>query len=267
MLVSDLPLLNVDILDGFSRDVPILVISENLHESWANHKALAAAGVTETSPDPEGGCYVRDALTKKLTGKLLEPPVWQAFINCAPRPTAEEIAQAVDDQWKEYASAGFTTVAELIHAPNEGIDKAVQNKARQPDCPIRIAVYEHIANPEDASKIKPSALFPDKNDPALNEKLWFAGVKIISDGSPRCGTCATREPFLANEKTEEFGFPSPPSYGILNYSNEQLLAMAQHGHERAKQVAIHAHGERAIEQVLDVYEKVRGTWCSLVDPR
>lgn len=256
LIVSDLPQLDVEILDAFSRDVPIFVISENRHESWANHKALEAAGVTESSPDPEGGCYVRDNVTKKLTGKLLEPTIWQAFINCAPSPTAEEIAQAVDDQLKEYACAGFTTVTELLHAPNEAIDKAVRNKASKPDCPIRLAIYEQISGPEDASKIKPSAICPDTNDTVLNEKLWFAGVKIISDGSPRCGTCATREPFLANEKTEKFGFSLPPSRGLLNYTNEELLHMAQHGHNRAKQLAIHAHGERAIEQVLDVYEKV-----------
>ena len=39
-LIEDMPTLNADFLDGFSKDIPILVLAQNLHVCWANHKAL-----------------------------------------------------------------------------------------------------------------------------------------------------------------------------------------------------------------------------------
>lgn len=96
-----------------------------------------------------------------------------------------------------------------------------------------------------------------------NPKLWEAGVKIGADGSPHCGTAAVGEPFLNSNLTETLGFPPAPCYGNLNHSTEDLLEIVKREHNRNKrQIAIHAHGERAIDQVIGVYEKVR--WSEVI---
>lgn len=96
-----------------------------------------------------------------------------------------------------------------------------------------------------------------------NENLWEAGVKIISDGSPHCGTAAVREPFLNSNLTQTLGFPPAPCYGQLNYSSEELLETVKFFHQQGTQIAVHAHGERAIDQVISVYEQVRTCLCYL----
>ena len=90
-----------------------------------------------------------------------------------------------------------------------------------------------------------------------NPKLWEAGVKLVADGSPHCGTAAVREPFLNTNLTQTLGFPPAPCYGNLNHSTQDLLKLVKSYHQRGTQIAIHAHGERAIDQVIGVYEQVR----------
>lgn len=92
-----------------------------------------------------------------------------------------------------------------------------------------------------------------------NENLWEAGVKIIADGSPHCGTAAVREPFMNSNLTQTLGFPPAPCYGQLNYSTEEMLETVKFFHQQGTQIAVHAHGDRAIDQVISVYEQV-STW-------
>ena len=39
-LIPDLPILSADFLDELSRDVPIVVVGQNFHVGWVNHKAF-----------------------------------------------------------------------------------------------------------------------------------------------------------------------------------------------------------------------------------
>ncbi|KAK3707607.1 hypothetical protein QZH41_017863, partial [Actinostola sp. cb2023] len=258
-LISDLPQLNWDILDGYSRDVPVIVLGQNKHVAWGNHKAFETAGVTEDTEDPDGGSFVRDPETKKLTGQMMESSAIAMLTHCAPAPSHKDWVTAVDQQWEQYSRCGFTTITELFFVPGlyDSLDSAIEAKSLRLDCPLRLALYERVGSVNEATTEKsPSTGRKLERILAKNDKLWFAGVKIFSDGSPHCGTAAAREPFLENDLTKTLGFPPSPCYGALNFSNDQLLKLVKHWHDQGKQVAIHAHGERAIDQVLDVYEKV-----------
>ena len=91
-----------------------------------------------------------------------------------------------------------------------------------------------------------------------NDNLWIAGVKVISDGSPHCGTAAIKDPYLESNLTKILGFPPAPNYGKMNYSDNKLKEMVSFFHQQGTQIAVHAHGERAIDQVIETYDKVRG---------
>lgn len=82
-------------------------------------------------------------------------------------------------------------------------------------------------------------------------------MKLVADGSPHCGTAAVREPYLYSNLTQILGFPPAPCYGQLNHSTQELLETVKFFHQQESQVAIHAHGERAIDQAIGVYEQVR----------
>ena len=56
--------------------------------------------------------------------------------------------------------------------------------------------------------------------------------------------------------TEILGFPEASQCGTLNYTTDELLEIVESYHKKGTQIAIHAHGERAIDQVLTAYEQV-----------
>jgi predicted amidohydrolase YtcJ len=197
---------------------------------------------------------------------MLEAPAMLKVIGCAPLPTRQQLSKALDDQWNEYANCGFTTVTEMGYMPDGEVDDLIQDKAAQPDCPLRLALYTMVFGPGDDVLAKATTCCnvhftqPKKKSRSKfseNEKLWIAGVKIVADGSPHCGTAAVREAYLDTDLTKLLGFPPPPSNGTLNFDDASLLETVKYWHGKGYQIAAHVHGERAIEQVLSAYEQVR----------
>ena len=248
-LVPDLPVLTADFLDKeFSSEIPIVVKMQTMHTFWANHKALEKAGITDDTKDPDGGMFVKK--DGRLTGKLLEVPALRKVLRAAPRPSKEKLKAQIQETWRSYAKQGFTTVTELAYLPGR-VKELIIEESEKEECPLRLALYRIVDVPHG------SAGCNDFISMEGNEKLWEAGVKIWCDGSPHSGTAAVSEPYLSNSMTESLGFLSSPCYGILNHPDTgKLLETVQFYHDKGKQVAIHAHGERAIEQAIGVYEQV-----------
>lgn len=239
-LVPDLPKLSADYLDNISTTIPIVIIAQNGHSAWVNHRALDIANITDETPDPPGGRFVRTE-DGKLTGQLLEEPAMIAVLGHAPQPTDHELRVAIRQQWNAYARKGFTTIAELAYR-SDRTDGLLEEEALTDDCPIRLALY----------------MVGDSSEPSFQntDKLWLAGVKYWADGSPHAGTMAVRSPYLNSYVTEVLSFPSPPSYGLLIWETDVLLKKVKYYHEKGMQVSIHAHGERAIEQALQMYTQL-----------
>jgi len=83
-----------------------------------------------------------------LTGQLLEEPAITRVIGCAPQPTADEIKKAVEEQWKDYASRGFTTVTDLGYIKNQALDSLLEEISLKDTCPVRLAMYRLVHGPE-----------------------------------------------------------------------------------------------------------------------
>ena len=244
-LIPDLPQLTADFLDKeFTTKFPLLILAQNLHAAWVNHKMLEVCNITCDTIAPKGGVYVKDEETNKLTGLILEEPAISSIVNRCPKASAAmELARAITKVCNDYASKGFTTVTEMAYMPNLAVDHFLSVEERVKHCPVRLALYTVVGKDRKAN-IKESS------------KLWMAGYKFWADGSPHAGTAATAEDYLENDLTKSLSFPPAPNKGHLNWSCDDLLHQVTEYHEQGKQVAIHAHGERAIDQALDVYAKL-----------
>lgn len=264
-LVQDLPQLSACYLDAtFSDQVNVLVITQNGHAAYVNHPALSSSGISKNTPDPPGGTYVKDK-HGDLTGQLLEEPAISTVLQNVRLPHVKEFVQAIKSTFKEYARAGITTTTELDLALPEGrhdglhksggeyldsLLRGIRDEAEH--LPVRLAYYTTVTDKE---KIVHKSAMKFEGD----RRMWHAGVKLFADGSPHCGTAAIKRPYLCSELSEKLRFPPPPNYGKLNWIFDQLLEQVKPYHNAKWQVAIHAQGDRAIDQVLRVYQTLGGT--------
>ena len=244
-LIQNLPKLSAMMIDDtFSNNIPIVILAQTAHSAWVNHKTFEVCNVTDDTPNPLGGTYVKE--NGKLTGQLLEKPAIISVVSKSPQLSGMLIGgiKAVHDQWRDYAAKGFTTVTEMDYRPELIQDLWLSVTAGLLDCPIRLALY---LNGE------------SNNMPHIieNSKLWVVGIKFWADGSPHAGTAIINEPYLHNDLTRKLSFPpSLNNHGYLNWSDEELLQKVKHYHDQGKQVAVHAQGERAIQQSLNVYKQL-----------
>jgi predicted amidohydrolase YtcJ len=86
--------------------------------------------------------------------------------------------------------------------------------------------------------------------------LELEGVKFYADGWLGSRTCALRQPFADQDDT-----------GVLFLDADTLARRADPFAEAGWTVATHAIGDRAIEAVLDGYERLYGSDCAQAGPR
>ena len=61
---------------------------------------------------------------------------------------------------------------------------------------------------------------------------------------------------METDVTEILGFPTAPGYGTLNYSEGEVEETIKYFHEQNTQIAVHTHGEDAIDQAIKAFDKV-----------
>ena len=91
-----------------------------------------------------------------------------------------------------------------------------------------------------------------------DEWLEIEGIKLYADGWLGPRTCALCRPFQDSEGHED---------GILFLDADTLARRAEPYAAAGWRIATHAIGDRAIEAVLDGYEKVFGDACRAAAPR
>src|ERR1044072_283902 len=95
-------------LDAVVADRPAIMTRVDGHANWLNTAALKVAGITASTPDPQGGQIVRDA-SGQATGVLVDTA--QALIEKRiPPATDAEVKQQLLAAMNEVAYIGFTGV-------------------------------------------------------------------------------------------------------------------------------------------------------------
>ncbi len=97
-----------EILDAIIRSVPVSLSSEDGHSKWVNSKTLELAGITRTTPDPEGGVIERDPASGEPTGTLRESAA-DLIANVFPGYTVEELTKGLEAYQSMALGYGITT--------------------------------------------------------------------------------------------------------------------------------------------------------------
>ncbi len=244
VMVADLEPPTLAELDRIAPDRPLIILTQMLHDVYANSAALKAAGIDRDTPDPAGGQFVRDA-SGDLTGTVREVNAIDILVAALPRPPQQAVNLMLSLQYGRYARAGYTTLGVLgpVGRTDDPIG-TLRDLAEDPRVPVRTVVYPLPAQIEDGD------LRPGEG----GERFRIQGVKFWMDGSPFAGGAAWAKPYADTALTRDRLHLDAGHMGALNYEANGFAALFEKYHRLGFQIAVHVQGERAIDRVLDAAE-------------
>lgn len=233
--------LHRDQLDAITAERPILLRHTSGHASVGNTAALMAAGVGESSPDPRGGTFVRDA-AGRLTGVLLEK-AHELVTAAAPEPSLEEMVEAILRAGQAMARYGIVAATDMMTGrwslPKE-LDAYRISGERGCAIALRTCLqWGTVFGPKamDAAELRDRLAAFD----GWRSRAW--GIKLFADGAVGSATAAIYGAYQTTGKN-----------GTLIYPPDELQRRVQVAHDAGWKVAIHAIGDRAVDHVMDAFE-------------
>ena len=230
-----------DILDQIDNTRPIIIGEESGHAAWANSAALDAAGITNDTPNPQGGKIVRDE-NGRATGFLIDTardPL-RPLINAARQdPTMEDRLTAARQVQKWFNSFGITSIKEL-HGGKDHLDtyKTLMDAGE-----LTIRVSQHFTyRPRTPDEEKAFDEFLNARHHYRSDQLNPDFIKLNMDGVP--GTLYMLE-----------NYPGNNNQPLID--PEKLKDLFIKFDAMGMSVAVHAHGDAAIRSVLDAVEATR----------
>jgi predicted amidohydrolase YtcJ len=228
-------------IDEASGGRPAVLVRMDGHSLLANTEALRRAGITkEGPPNPEGGVIDRDPKTGEPTG-ILRNRAMGLVTSRVPAATEEERYQGLLAAVREANRTGITAVSEIANPADLPLYRRYANSGAPT---LRFALYLRTGDWDSAiSNAKAFAGVP----------MWAEakGLKAFMDGSLGSRTALMRDPFDKNPP-EQAGHRGVPMPGALDGVYAQGIAKAA---EAGLQVTIHAIGDEANHQILNLYER------------
>lgn len=220
-------------LTAAAPDHPVFVTRTCGHMGVANAAALAAAGVGHNTPDPEGGVIGRAA--GGLTG-LLQERAMRLVRDVVPEPSDAALVDAIERAGHHMNGLGFTAVMDANVGMAAGMREVAAYRAAHAAGRLPVRTWICLAgNPEGiAEPAWQAGLRPGDGDAMLR----FGAMKVFADGSAGGLTAAMSEPYL------------PGGTGVFCFPDATMHALLAQYHAQGWQLAIHAIGDAAIEQVL-----------------
>jgi len=236
-------------LDAIEKDRPILLQHTNGHAGIANTKALQLAGVVPAEQDPPDGAFGRDA-SGNLSGLVLES-AFDRLRTAPPTPSVEEMTQAILLAGESMSSFGIVLAADMSTGAIE-MDRELEAYARAANlgCKIKTRLYLQHSGYFRATPERKQAL-REAIQRLQTDRCRIAGVKIFSDGAIGAGTAAIYGTYTGDDSNSR-------TSGRLIYPPERLQSMIRRADEEGFQVAVHAIGDYAADQVMDAFQPLAG---------
>lgn len=229
-------------LDEACPDHPVYIVRTCGHLAVANSATLKLARITEETPSPEGGLIERQ--NGRLTGLLAETgrePVMKVL----PELTVEKLVEAIERSGKDLLSYGITSCMEAAIGIREGWPEMEAYLAAKEQGRLPLRVYGCVMGDKARSildRVTEAGMMTGTGDAMFRH----GPVKIFTDGSAGGKTAAMTRPYLGGDSDDK---------GLLCIPDqEELSGMVVAAHRAGYQMAIHAIGDAAIEQVLNAYE-------------
>lgn len=226
-------------LDQVPGGHPIWISHASGHLGVANSKALEIAGITKDTAQPKGGHIRIDTSTGERNGVFEESG--ELITRHIPPLTEEQRMEALRWCGQPYVLHGVTTA--VIAGGNATGLRDLDLAHQAGWIPFRVITMSSWA-PGGRSNVEAGGLLTGFGD----EWLKLGAIKIWADGSLQGYTGYLTEPYF-----KEPGKDS--SYrGYPHFSRQELAQMVERLNREGYQIAIHANGDAAIDDVLNAYQ-------------
>jgi predicted amidohydrolase YtcJ len=232
-----------DQLDAVVPDRPAYMECYDFHTGWANSRALALAGITKDTRDPEHGEIVRDPVTHEPTGALKEDA--RALVKARiPEPAAEERYALLLRAMRLLNSLGITSIqdARSDSAPLASDLPLLERALSEGKLTLRMTAATQMSPGDVDAPVAEAARLRAAHATGL---LRFGRVKAYVDGVIEAHTAALLAPYSDD-----------PSFGLgrPNWTADALDQAVVAADRAGLQVYLHAIGDRGVRMALDAHE-------------
>ena len=228
-------------LDRVAPDHQVYIKRTCGHIAIANSRALAAAHINHNTPVPEGGLIERR--DNRLTGLLAERAM-RLIVDVLPKPDRAALMAAIEKAGTAMLAQGFTSVMDAAVGMVAGMEEiaAYEETAARGTLPLRVwaCIY---GNQDGIAEAAYEGGYRFGRETGL---LRYGAMKVFGDGSAGGLTAAMTQPYLVGD---------PANRGVLCLPDKEMHQYLAHYHAQGYQLAIHAIGDAAIEQVLTGIER------------
>jgi predicted amidohydrolase YtcJ len=229
-------------LDAVSTERPVAVIKHDGHSVFANTRAIEAAGITASTPDPEAGVIEREE--GGSPSGIFRETALQLVMNSMPMPEMQVLMDSARSTFRRLISLGITSAGVVLQTSAEGpagSAGAFDVMAMQlfsELCPL--SLYSLLITPDIAGLdgLKNSSLNTGPNR--------LGGIKLFADGTFGSSTAYMQKPFSDN----------PQKSGFLMHTSDELYALMAAAHNAGWQVCIHAIGDAANRLCVELYARL-----------
>src|SRR5262245_16261312 len=233
-----------DELSKVSPNNPVLLTHASGHASFVNARAMELSNITRTTVNPAGGEILKDS-TGRPIGLL--------------RETASGLAGRALDQWRQTKTASERDAdyyRQLELAVQASLEKGVTSFHDAGETFGSIDTIKQFAS-EGKLGIRLFVMMRDGVDALKanvakyravglnNNHLTIASIKMVADGALGSRGAWMLEPY--SDSPSSVGLPTTPMESIADISRLAL--------ETGVQLCVHAIGDRANREVLNIYQR------------
>jgi len=250
------------VLDRVSTELPVFMTHISMHGMVMNTKALEFFNYTNYTMNSEGGTVWRHenasmieriqeetgdyAFRGNPSGVMEEVDIRKAYFHLLTK-MADARMQQMFVAMDSYAQYGYTTIQQGMWLSTwaDILPEMADKDLFYLDTVAYIDAFQSYANMSKIAMCDPER--PEEE--FYTNKFRCGGAKISFDGSPQMKTAWTRDPYLSPPVSED---QDEPWYGFPQHTDENAYKFVSTALNDGFQVLVHANGDRAVQQLIEV---------------
>ncbi|MEE3228917.1 MAG: amidohydrolase [Chloroflexota bacterium] len=231
-------------IDVVAPNHPVFLTGHSMHISWANSSAMTKAHINTSTPDPAGGIIGRDEHGNP--NGIFYETASDLIVSVMPELSIYDVANnmllAQEKLWK----TGLTGLHDYDHQISfNALELLSENDT------LGLRVVKNMP-----ASLLDEVIATGYRTGSGDKWLRIGGIKVFMDGALGARTASMLEPYELDTN----------NYGIVVTEEDELLSIADKSNTNGLAMTVHAIGDRANREVLNVYEKLRQNEMERGDP-